>query len=69
MKKRYTDLTDYFERSGKTRQEKASDWAVTEATISRWISGSRRPRWEQAVAIAADTGIDVHVLMAGKVAA
>lgn len=69
MKKQFLDLGDYFRRSGKTRAEKAEKWSVTEATISRWISGSRRPSWEKAVEVSKDTGIPVYALMGRKVAA
>ena len=63
MAKRYTDLADYFDRSGRTRAEMAKRWGVTEATISRWVSGSRRPRGQQALDVSADTGVPLSTLI------
>lgn len=63
MAKRYTSLADYFARSGRTRADAAACWGVTEATISRWISGLRQPQAEHALMVAADTGVPVEALL------
>jgi len=71
MAKRYSSLADYFERSGESRASAAARWNVTEATISRWIAGTRQPDAEQMLQISADTGVPVEALVrtaAGEVA-
>jgi transcriptional regulator with XRE-family HTH domain len=64
MKKEpFKTLRDFFDRSGYTRQEAAERWGVTEATICRWISGSRQPSAEQMLTIEADTGVPLRALV------
>ena len=63
MKRRYSSLADFFKRSGKSRAEMARRWRVTEATISRWVHGSRRPRGQQALDVARDAGVPLASLI------
>lgn len=63
MGKRYSSLADYFERTGRPRADAAKAWGVTEATISRWVTGSRQPQGEHLLLVAEDTGLDVVTLL------
>lgn len=70
MAKRIPTLAAYFtSRNAMSRSEAAARWGVTEATISRWISGLRRPRGEQAITVAKDTGVPLSELVGRKAAA
>lgn len=68
-KRTFASLADYFESPhAMSRSEAAAKWQVTEATISRWCSGSRRPRGEQAITVSEDTGVPLSNLITQKAA-
>lgn len=69
MRKRYESLAAALADSKQSRADWAKKWGVTEATVSRWVSGSRRPRGEQAITISQDTGVPLSVLIGGKAVA
>lgn len=68
--KRHSSLAAYFLSSrAMSRAEAAQAWGVTEATVSRWVTGARTPRGEQAIRVSEDTGVPLAVLIGKREAA
>lgn len=68
--KRHSSLADYFKsRNAMSRAQAAAKWDVTEATISRWVTGSRSPRGDQAIQVSEDTGVPLSALIGKREAA
>ena len=68
QKKRFRDLAEFFEQTGRTQEELAATLGVSQSHLSLIARGLRRPSLRLGLEIEKQTGVPVESLVTERVA-
>jgi transcriptional regulator with XRE-family HTH domain len=58
-------LRELLSYRGKTQSQLAAALGVSQAMVSKWVRGDRKPKWQTAARIAGALGAEIKVTEAG----